>query len=588
MGIKAGLQILQQTGKAIASYANDVVRLVPKSGDGVTRAVAAKADNAISVFTIKAENVVETVTKNTDEFVRTSKTKVLPPAQQASTVATHSVDEAGNVVLKEHGLSEIMSETFHKPSIIEQTPVHSPIRPELPEHYVKVEGQIFEYPAEIQWDFKLKKHVVNKATRYEITQSKDGVNYYIQFYDDLGYQIGARQEVRHASSKTKLEIAQMFEELKNRPKAPKPTSTTPVETWVEKTIKGLAEPKGSVSRRIALDDEGNTIVRFLDDKDSFIRKVKIDPSGTVLEYTNFRTLMSGQGIDDAYYGGNFAGGSFSSRLRDETLLSEVSFDELKSEYMRIREQSRYILDFDGNVARTIHTRRFTPHIKGKVGETPIIITVDTRSMNNGKFVEDVVLTKGDKRFSRSFWFNQKTGSVHYMDGLCNGLTKEEIELIKSDPYLASRYIGDGINFVRTEKFNSYRAQNLRDKQTPIYFDPPHGNELGYYSHSGHINLTPSTVRSDNKPSLVNTLNHESRHGFQHQMVDDLNAGLLQGNEKAQAEMFADNFSHYKSLDSDFDGYWNQAVEVDARHHGEAAKKQFEEFGEKINKIFFDA
>ena len=72
------------------------------------------------------------------------------------------------------------------------------------------------------------------------------------------------------------------------------------------------------------------------------------------------------------------------------------------------------------------------------------------------------------------------------------------------------------------------------------------------------------------------------------MVDDLNAGLLQGDEKAQAEIFANNFDHYISINTDYEGYMNQPVEVDARHYGEIAERQFKEFGEKIDKIFFDA
>ena len=589
MGLKIGLQFL-------ANYADDAARLAVKSGDDVTRAVTRRADNAISVFG-----------KKTDDLVKTGKATVTPQVSQASAVASHSVDEAGNVVLKEHGLSEIMKETVHTPTPIGQTPVHSPIIPELPEHYIKVEGEVipFEYDSKgrLAASYKITpskfdeyteisdvRYINGKPERVSLGQEK-----YVQFYSEDGYKVGARIKVPRTSKMSKLEMEQMLEEFKKRPRAPKPTSTTPVETWLEKTIKGLAEPQGTASRRIALDDEGNTIVRFLDDKDSFIRKVKIDPNGQVLEYTNFRTLMTGQGLEDAFYAGNFTGGgSFTSRLNSERVLSEVSFDELKSKYMRINEQSRYILDSNGNVVRTIQTKRFTPHIYGKVGETQAVITVDTRSMNNGKFVEDVVLSKGDKRFSRSFWFDQKTGSIHQMDGWCKGLTKEEIELITSDPYLASRYIEDGLNFVRTEKFNSYRAQNLRDRQIPILFNPPRGREGGHYCHGDefwrkrHINIIPSTVRADNKPWLVNTLNHEPRHGFQYQMVDDLNAGLLQGEEKAQAEIFADNFDHYINIDTDYKRYRNQPVEVDARHYGEIAQRQFEEFGEKIDKIFFDA
>ena len=35
-----------------------------------------------------------------------------------------------------------------------------------------------------------------------------------------------------------------------------------------------------------------------------------------------------------------------------------------------------------------------------------------------------------------------------------------------------------------------------------------------------------------------------------------------------------------------EAYSSQPVEVDARHYGEIAQRQFEEIGEKIDKIFF--
>lgn len=584
MGLKAGLHLLQNV---IKNYTDDAARLATQSGDNVARAVATKTDDAISVFGKKADDVVGVFDQNIDDFVKTGKATATPQLSHASAIASHSVDEAGNVVLKEHGFSEIMKETVHTPTPIGQTPVHSPIRQSLPEHYVEFEGQFFEYPTMTSWDLKLQKMVTTKATHYEITQAKDGINYQIKFYSDTGYLIGTKKCLR-ASKMSKQEMEQIIEELKKRPKGQNPTSTTPVETWVEKTIKSLAEPKGAASRRIILDEDGNTIVRFLDDKDSLIRKVKIDPNGRVLEYTNFRTMFSNQGISNA----NLTRRGLSSYFKGEMEPDAIPYVEEMSTYMRVREQSRYILDFDGNVTRSIQTRRFTPHIKGKIGETPTIVEIDTRSMSDGRFVEDVILTRGDKRFSRSFWFDQKTGSVLHTDGWCKGLTKEELELIKSDPYLASRYIGDGLDFVRTEKFNAFKTQGLRDKQTPLTFNvPDNPNEMGHYWHYGlarHINITPATAVNGLRGRVVNTLHHEPRHGFQFQMVDDLNADLLQNGERVQAEIFAENFRNYKKPEiHGHEAYSSQPVEVDARHYGEIAQRQFEEIGEKIDRIFFD-
>lgn len=504
--------------------------------------------------------------------------------------ASQGSEKAEQIVLKEHGLSEIISEGIHKPTKIGQTPVYSPLKPELPEHYIKVEGQIIPCERDVYG---------NIVTEYKIVPSKENeCLQYVHFIDKNGHIVGARIPVERTSKMTREEYIQYLSELRNKPKV---QTTVPVElqeTWLEKTIKGLQEPKGTVNKLVRLDDEGNTIVRFLDKNGAFIRKVKINSDGQILEYSNYRTLVSGQGVKDSHLSYKLPNGNTSSSRPAEQLIGEAKFDESMSNYMRIREESRYILDCNGEVARTIQTRKFTPHEYGKIGDALTTTTVDARAMGDGKFVEDIIITKGDKRFARSYWFDQKSGNVHTMDGWCKGLTKEEIELIKSDPFLASRYYNDPLDFIRVEKFNGYKTQGLRDKSTPLTFDPPSGSEGGYYQHGSNwggrifgrrINLTPSCVTAHNNKSwMVNILHHEPRHGYQHQLVDDLKAGMLEGEEKAQAQIFKDNFADYKTREKHgYKAYREQPVEDDAYRVGDAVAEQFKKNGERIDHIFFD-
>ena len=485
--------------------------------------------------------------------------------------------------IKEHGLTEIMSDSVHTPTEIGQTPVYSPLKPELPEHYIKVEGSIIPCERDVYG---------NIVTEYKIYPSKeDKYLQYVQFFDKEGYKVGARIPVR-CTSKTREELIQAL----NRPKVQTTVPVEPQETWLEKTIKGLQEPKGTVNKLVRLDNEGNTIVRFLDQGERFIRKVKINPDGRVLEYSNFRTLVSDKGIKNAHLSGRMTDGTIYTttgpRGWGTVPIDEVLFNKSVSNFMLIREESRYILSPNGEVARTIQTRKFTPHESGKIGVCGST-TVDSRTMGDGRFVEDVVITKGDKRFSGSYWFDQRSGDVLTMDGWSKGLTKKEIEFIKSDPFLASRYYNDSLDFVRTEKFNSYRMQQLRNKTIPLKFDAPNGTENGYYCHGRRnwlgklygrrINLTPSYVAREAKHYLVDLLHHESEHGRHYQLIEDLDAGLLNGEEKIQAEIFKDNYAHY--VKDGFE-YFNQPVEVAARKKGEAAAKQFKENGEIIDKIFF--
>ena len=525
-----------------------------------------------------------------------------------ASAVSQGAEKAEQVILKEHGLSEIISETAYTPVRIGQTPVHSPLRPKLPEHYIKVEGEIIPYeydahgklatsytitpsnPYEYMELTTTRHFEVNGEMQHEIVSLGQGKK--VQFYSEDGLKVGAVIKVPRTSKASKEETLQWIEELKNKRQAYTRSAANiePTESWLEKTIKSLQSPKGAVDKVVKLDGEGNTVVSFLDKNGSFMRRVHINPDGHVVEYSDFSMLVSGQWMEDACLGVHIRNGlSSTGRLRSERLLEEVQFEERMSKYMQVRAKSRYMLDYDGNVTRTIQTRKLTPHEYGKIGEEPIITTVDTRSMGNGKFVEDVVITRGDKRFEQSFYFDQETGNVHRMDGWCKGLTKEEIEILKSDPFLASRHYIDGLDFVRVEKFNAYKMQGLRDKQTPLTFTvPTDPGELGHYKHRNgrHINLTPKLVKRGQHSEIVSVEHHEPKHGFQHQMVDDLDAGLLQGEEKAQAEIFRDEFSHYHAPEQGFDKYYNQEVEADARRAGEYAQKQYEEFGKKTRYIFF--
>jgi len=63
MGLKAGLQILQQTGRTVANYADDAARLVATSGDDVAKIIASKTDDAVGLFCRKAKPITPSALK---------------------------------------------------------------------------------------------------------------------------------------------------------------------------------------------------------------------------------------------------------------------------------------------------------------------------------------------------------------------------------------------------------------------------------------------------------------------------------------------------------------------------------------------
>jgi len=91
-----------------------------------------------------------------------------------------------------------------------------------------------------------------------------------------------------------------------------------------------------------------------------------------------------------------------------------------------------------------------------------------------------------------------------------------------------------------------------------------------------VRLNPDRL-SD--PDLLHTVAHEMRHARQYEAIEDNNdfqfwweddpfdAHEEDGITEEQAEEWEENFDDYKSPDKDFDAYYNQPVEADARKSG---------------------
>jgi hypothetical protein len=87
------------------------------------------------------------------------------------------------------------------------------------------------------------------------------------------------------------------------------------------------------------------------------------------------------------------------------------------------------------------------------------------------------------------------------------------------------------------------------------------------------------------PDLINTMAHEVRHALQNEMARDNNPGAWddaliaaglkddpwdppEGVTRDDAETWEHNFDDYQAAEDDFDAYYNQPVESDAREAGE--------------------
>jgi len=99
-----------------------------------------------------------------------------------------------------------------------------------------------------------------------------------------------------------------------------------------------------------------------------------------------------------------------------------------------------------------------------------------------------------------------------------------------------------------------------------YYDGP-TYDRGYYDGGGviHINMDV-LVEPDNCLDALDTIVHELRHAFQKRAC---NYPAVYGISIAQASIWADNFRFYISPDMDYNAYYNQPVEYDARTFAQA-------------------
>lgn len=156
---------------------------------------------------------------------------------------------------------------------------------------------------------------------------------------------------------------------------------------------------------------------------------------------------------------------------------------------------------------------------------------------------------------------------------------------------------DAISSIRSEKKYSYevwKESNLEERKSILedymneivniygitvkseinfYYKKPEGavTSLGYYTHKGiifdkkEVSINEYIVESEeerNYENIMDTVQHELRHGYQHNAVDDSEKYIV---SKETRDIWKDNFDNYKTVEKDgFDDYYDQPVEVDAR------------------------
>ena len=95
-----------------------------------------------------------------------------------------------------------------------------------------------------------------------------------------------------------------------------------------------------------------------------------------------------------------------------------------------------------------------------------------------------------------------------------------------------------------------------------------GDSRGYYNGKG-IYIDIDNLESDKPWDLINTLAHETRHQYQFHVVENyLETGQLPDDVSVETvNSWQENIDNYVSADDDFEGYYGQPIETDARDFG---------------------
>ncbi|MGN0030984.1 MAG: hypothetical protein ACI37Q_03420 [Candidatus Gastranaerophilaceae bacterium] len=496
------------------------------------------------------------IAEETKTGVKTAKSIFSSANQVASATANETAEH-----ITRHGLEEIVVESRRLEGggfiTHDGGRISHPAQPEIPKGpYARACGRYFPYS---NYDGPN-----GCAVRHEIIPQPNG-DTWVKFYDSTDTWVGRIEKIKYEGAQriNPKDMAQLPR------RASTPTEVKPLPEITEPHFQHFKSPKGTTGCARIYNANGTSTITFHDSNGNALRSIICDKDGYPIKYTDYTKKYINRSTGE---------------ISDTPIKSGEAYDE-------VLESSTYEIN-DTKVVATTQTKEIIPHdelgLRGKSYKT----TVTRR----GEF-EEVTIDNGDKKINEFFFTSSANHKGRLVANGARNLSREEIAAIQSDPYLSSRYYNDGVDFVNSSKPIVYKQEGIRNaEETPITFNTPkRKNNLGVYTPNprgyrnerigGNINMTPSHVEKSPKKEVIATLAHETGHGRQYDIMEDNLAGKLTGEEKAFADELQYANDHYVQPEVNFQEYWNNKMEVDARRAGKEAKDIFENNEETQRKIF---
>lgn len=170
---------------------------------------------------------------------------------------------------------------------------------------------------------------------------------------------------------------------------------------------------------------------------------------------------------------------------------------------------------------------------------------------------------------------------------------KELEELQKDPYLYIRNY-DKEDFAQSASWYAQRKQQVAGMDGCLIIDKIKSRSLGQYTH-WRKSVTVDAEKHQYLTELVDTINHEYRHKYQHWLIDKLgspfkrlflrNKTLTQDEEKFAMKLQKAE-KNYCQPEKDYDKYYSNFMEVDARKAGSEAADEYGVYSRRLAARFF--
>lgn len=196
--------------------------------------------------------------------------------------------------------------------------------------------------------------------------------------------------------------------------------------------------------------------------------------------------------------------------------------------------------------------------------------------DNGKVKEISKLTKKVTTPTSTKTVVEKSGQ---------GIPENEVEEISSYPYFDSMFL-DKKDMLRFSVDTACQRQGVSAMNLSFPEIAESDRRVGWCNYWKNELAVTSNGMKGSKGYLFDTLEHEARHKWQHDLVEKMKRGELTNPQDIElAKKFEKEFANYIDSNKDIDGYYKQLVEVDARNAGAKAENSYKNVQRLLDRHF---